>query len=30
MIQRFYNAAAGRRVHSAAVIAYTTAGEFAR
>ena len=30
MIQRFYNAAAGRRVQSAAVIAYASAGEFAR
>ncbi len=30
MIQRFYNAAAGRRVQSAAVIAYSSAGEFAR
>jgi hypothetical protein len=30
MIQRFYNAAAGRRVQSAAVVAYASAGEFAR
>ena len=30
MIQRFYNAAAGRKIHSAAVIAYASAGEFAR
>jgi hypothetical protein len=30
MILRFYNAAAGCRVHSAAVIAYASAGEFAR
>ena len=30
MIQSFYNAAAGRRVQSAAVIAYASAGEFAR
>jgi hypothetical protein len=30
MIQRFYNTAAGRRIQSAAVIAYTSAGEFAR
>jgi hypothetical protein len=30
MIGTFYNAAAGCRVHSAAVIAYASAGEFAR
>ncbi|MBE3038044.1 MAG: transposase zinc-binding domain-containing protein, partial [Chloroflexi bacterium] len=30
MIQSFYNAAAGRRIHSAAVVAYASAGEFAR
>ena len=30
MIQSFYNAAAGRRIHSAAVIAYASASEFAR
>jgi hypothetical protein len=30
MILKFYNAAAGCRLHSAAVIAYASAGEFAR
>jgi hypothetical protein len=30
MIQRFYNSTAGRRVQSASVIAYASAGEFAR
>ena len=30
MIQSFYNAAAGRRIHSAAIVAYASAGEFAR
>ena len=30
MIQRFYNEAAGRKIQSAAVIAYASAGEFAR
>jgi len=30
MIGRFYNAAAGCRVHSAAIVAYASAGEFAR
>ena len=30
MIGRFYDAAAGCRVHSAAVIAYASAGEFVR
>lgn len=30
MIQSFYNEAAGRRIQSAAVIAYASAGDFAR
>ncbi len=30
MIQQFYNEAAGRKIQSAAVIAYASAGEFAR
>ena len=30
MIQRFYNEAAGKRIQSAAVIAYASAGDFAR
>ena len=30
IIQSFYNAAAGRKIQSAAVIAYASAGEFAR
>ena len=30
MIQRFYNEAAGRKIQSAAVIAYASAGDFVR
>ena len=30
MMQRFYNAAAGRQVRSAAVIVYASAGDFGR